>query len=135
MGPDEHERFATGLEHPFAGPPLVAELDVAFVIDAYCAKGLPITSVRRKRLRLLRRISAIWEPLDDVLRNRRRVKVAMAPGVRPVYAAFGLSSRVGRIAALPLTLPVVLAGPLHESGVLKPILSTHSGKGFGQLGS
>ena len=86
LGPDEHERHALRLEHPFAGPP-VTELDIAFAIDAYCAKGLSITSVRRRRLRLLRRLSVILEPLDTILRDRRHVKIASAPGVRPVYAA------------------------------------------------
>ena len=94
---------------------------MAFVTDAYCAEGLSITSVRRKRLRLPRRVSASWGPLDDVLRNRRHVKVAMAPGVRPVYAAFLVVLMRWPDHGFPANLAdgVESADPLPESGGAK----------------
>ena len=110
-------RRARALRHriraSFCRPP-VAELDMAFVVDAYCAKGLSRTSARRKRLRLLRRISASLEPLDDVFRERQHVKIALAPSVRPVCAAFLVVLLRWPDRGLPANLAdgFELAGPL-----------------------
>ena len=132
LGPQEHEARALALEHPFVGQP-VAELDLAFAVDTYCALVLRVTTARSRRLRLLQRVSNALGPLDRLLLDRRHVRVAQAPGGRPVYTALLIVLVRWTDVGLPtnLALGFELAGRLPESKVLKPTDPRHSGKRFG----
>ena len=70
VGPEEHMQQARRIQHPFANdPPL--ERDLKFAVQAWATVGPNVTAHRRKRMRILQRLSRAVRELDDYALTQR----------------------------------------------------------------
>lgn len=122
IGPERHAAEAQKLEHPFAAPPPL-ELDMKFVVDAYCALGLRIDDLRKRNIKLLKRLGRAVEEVDRLALACKHCKIEGVAGIRPAFIAVlvVLLRWLDRTLPAKLVLGFEVAGVIPPSGVLRPI--------------